>query len=369
MEIELVHGLPVLPVDRRHGDEVCDMPELPLELRALAVLGALADPPETERAERALVAAGLADGAPDLGDANGRHAVSSVAAGAASAAASAGACSGSTGEGRNGRTSLIDFPRDRATSSGRRSRLRPSTVARAMLIGFVVPRLFERTSRIPASSSTARTPPPAITPVPSLAGRRTTRAASNLPTISCVIVAPCFGTVKRFFFASSTAFEMASGTSRAFPYPTPTRSTSSPMTTRAVNEKRRPPLTTFATLLISITRSLSSRDSATSTALMSELESSLARGLGQRLDASVVQVAAPVEDAGVDSGLLRIGGQRLADRAGLIGLRPLERALREPARGGERPPGLVVDELREDASVRAEDDEARPLGRPGDLAA
>ena len=111
----------------------------------------------------------------------------------------------------------MDFPRDRATSSGRRSRLRPSTVARAMLIGFVVPRLFERTSRIPASSSTARTPPPAITPVPSLAGRRTTRAASNLPVISCVIVAPCFGTVKRFFFASSTALEMASGTSRAFP--------------------------------------------------------------------------------------------------------------------------------------------------------
>ncbi len=86
-----------------------------------------------------------------------------------------------------------------------------------MLIGFVVPRLFASTSRIPASSSTARTPPPAITPVPSLAGRRTTRAASNLPVISCVIVAPCLGTVKMFFFASSTALEIARGTSRAFP--------------------------------------------------------------------------------------------------------------------------------------------------------
>jgi hypothetical protein len=31
------------------------------------------------------------------------------------------------------------------------------------------------------------------------------------------IVVPLFGTWKRFFFASSTAFEMASGTSRAFP--------------------------------------------------------------------------------------------------------------------------------------------------------
>ena len=57
---------------------------------------------------------------------------------------------------------------------------RPSTVAFSMLIGFVVPRLFARMSRIPASSSTARTPPPAMTPVPSLAGRSRTRAASEL---------------------------------------------------------------------------------------------------------------------------------------------------------------------------------------------
>jgi hypothetical protein len=32
-----------------------------------------------------------------------------------------------------------------------------------------------------------------------------------------VIVEPCFGTVNMFFFASSTAFVMASGTSRALP--------------------------------------------------------------------------------------------------------------------------------------------------------
>ena len=105
----------------------------------------------------------------------------------------------------------------RATSSGRRSFFRPSTVALAMLIGFVVPRLFASTSRMPASSSTARTPPPAMTPVPSEAGRMNTLAASNRPRISCVTVVPCFGTVNRFFFASSTAFEIASGTSRAFP--------------------------------------------------------------------------------------------------------------------------------------------------------
>ena len=108
-------------------------------------------------------------------------------------------------------------PRAAATSSGRRRRLRPSTVAFSMLIGFVVPRLLARMSRTPPSSSTARTPPPAMTPVPSLAGRSMTLAAPNLPMISCVIVVPCCGIVKRFFFASSTAFEIASGTSRALP--------------------------------------------------------------------------------------------------------------------------------------------------------
>ena len=116
-----------------------------------------------------------------------------------------------------GSTSAIVFPRARATSSGRRSDWSALTVAFAMLIGFVVPRLFARMSRIPASSSTARTPPPAMTPVPSLAGRSITRAASNLPITPCVIVVPCFGTVNMFFFASSTAFVIASGTSRALP--------------------------------------------------------------------------------------------------------------------------------------------------------
>src|SRR3954451_5708185 len=67
------------------------------------------------------------------------------------------------------------------------------------------------------------------------------------------------GTWNMFFFASSTALAIAEGTSLALPYPTPTRSTSSPTTTSAVNEKRRPPFTTLATRLILTTRSCSSR--------------------------------------------------------------------------------------------------------------
>src|SRR4029450_7763227 len=188
-----------------------DLPQHTGELRALLVLRGAADLAEAECAERAIVLPRLADAAAHLGDLDGAHAVTSAASAAGSSATSAAGASTL----RYGSTSEIVLPRSRATSSGRRSALRPATVALAMLIGFVVPRLFATPSRIPASSSTARTPPPAITPVPSEAGRRNTLAASKRPRISCVIVVPCFGTVKRFFFASSTAFEMASGTSRA----------------------------------------------------------------------------------------------------------------------------------------------------------
>ena len=70
---------------------------------------------------------------------------------------------------------------------------------------------------MPASSSTARTPPPAMTPVPGEAGFRNTRPEPKTPVVWWVIVAPWRGTRKRFFFARSTPFWIASGTSFALP--------------------------------------------------------------------------------------------------------------------------------------------------------
>jgi len=67
-------------------------------------------------------------------------------------------------------------------------------------------------SWMPASSSTARTPPPAITPVPGDAGLSSTRPEPNTPVVWWVIVLPCLGTLKRSFFARSTPFWIASGT-------------------------------------------------------------------------------------------------------------------------------------------------------------
>ena len=90
-------------------------------------------------------------------------------------------------------------------------------MALTRLIGFWDPSDLERMSWIPASSSTARTPPPAITPVPGDAGLRNTRPDPKMPVVWCVMVAPWRGTRNRRFFAFSTPFWIASGTSLALP--------------------------------------------------------------------------------------------------------------------------------------------------------
>src|SRR4051794_6037290 len=100
-----------------------------------------------------------------------------------------------------------------------------------------------------------------------------------------------------------------------------------------------------------------------------EPQSSFARAVCERFDASVIQIAAAVEDDRLDAGLLRGLGDCLADRAGLIGLVAVEPFHRDPARARDRLAARVVDELREDAAVGAEHREAGPVGCPGDLAA
>ena len=111
----------------------------------------------------------------------------------------------------------------------------------------------------PATSSTARTPAPAMTPVPGLAGLSITLPAPKRPTIRCGIEPPFVtGTVNMFFFADSPALRIASATSFALPRPTPTRPLWSPSATIALNEKRRPPFTTLAQRFTWITRSWNS---------------------------------------------------------------------------------------------------------------
>ena len=63
-------------------------------------------------------------------------------------------------------------------------------VAVAMLSLVRDPSDLDTISRTPASSNTARTAPPAITPVPSTAGFNKTLAAPFVPITSCWIVLP-----------------------------------------------------------------------------------------------------------------------------------------------------------------------------------
>src|SRR5258707_4351358 len=123
---------------------------------------------------------------------------------------------------------------------------------------------------------------------------------------------------------------MASGTSRAFPWPKPTRPFASPTTTSAANPNRRPPFTTLATRLMLTSfsaNSLSSpprcwpspsrrRRSPCVRAIRPplEFETALAGGIGQRLDATMEDIAAAIEDDPVDPRRLGAFGDQFADR-------------------------------------------------------
>src|SRR5262245_56132197 len=196
-----------------------------------------------------------------------------------------------------------------------------------MLCGLRVPRHFVSTFCTPATSSTARTPAPAITPVPGLAGLSMTSPAPKRPTIRCGIDPPFVtGTVNMFFFADSPALRIASATSFALPSPTPTRPFWSPSATIALNENRRPPLTTLAQRFTWITRSWNS-DFACSdsrgcrrslwgpgTPRLLEVETAGARAVGERLHAPVIEVAAAIERDRRDALFLRTLREQLADR-------------------------------------------------------
>src|SRR6185437_10710765 len=171
------------------------------------------------------------------------------------------------------------------------------------------------------------------------------------------------------FLASSVALRMASGTSRALPWPKPTRPFWSPTTTRAAKPKRRPPLTTFATRLMctslslnSLSRSSRSRDlslwgRATSLVPLLELQSAFARTVGQRLDAAMILVGSPVEHNVADTGSGRPLRQQLADlgRGGLVGagLQLALHLLLETGGSRHRAALGVVDQLGIDVLRRA----------------
>src|SRR2546430_13630676 len=148
----------------------------------------------------------------------------------------------------------------------------------------------------------------------------------------------------------------------------PTWPRPSPTTTSAVNENRRPPLTALATRLMDTTRSVSSSTlgsifaSATHYLLSLKSQSASAGRVGKRLHPPMVPVASAVEHHPVDPAGLGLLGEELADRlrrgnvaAGRV-LGP--ECLAAAVGGEERPPRVVVDELRIDMVEAPEHGEA-----------
>ena len=74
-----------------------------------------------------------------------------------------------------------DIPRSLATISAPLIFNKASKVALTMLCGLEEPWLLDNKSVIPSNSTTARTGPPAITPVPYEAGINNTRAPLYFP--------------------------------------------------------------------------------------------------------------------------------------------------------------------------------------------
>src|SRR5438132_4885328 len=229
----------------------------------------------------------------------------------------------------------------------------------------------------PAQSNTARTGPPAMMPVPDVAGFSNTRPAPFAPTISCGMVLPSRGTWSIARRAASTAFRTASETSFAFPVATPTLPSPSPTATRALNENRRPPFTTFATRLMAMTFSLSSdsrsrrsrRGPRSLSAIALELQSAFARAVRHRLDASVIVIPGAVEHDPSDAerfGLLR---RELAHRqrgAHFSRFLP-DQSLGQVAHADQSPVLVVVHDLRVDVLERAKHHQPGPLRVAVDL--
>src|SRR5580704_7010470 len=246
---------------------------------------------------------------------------------------------------------------------------------------------------MPSVSNTARIGPPAMMPVPVGAARRNTLPAPWWPMTSWWSVRPSrSGTLMRLRFAASVALRIASGTSRALPWPKPTRPFWSPTTTKAAKPKRRPPLTTLATRLMwtslstnSLSRSSPPLRSRGSRAMLlshfvqplvlsSEIQPALARSVGQRFDPAVIEIAAAVEYHVLDALLFGALGDELAHGLGRVhagaGLEALARRLFDRGSRRERDAAIVVDHLGVDVLGGTEHRQPRaPMRRAGKHAA
>src|SRR4051794_12734668 len=191
-----------MSVDLLDGDEVRNRREHTANLGSVLFDDDVADPLEAEAAQGFALVLLASDRRAGLSDFESRR----------HSAASARALSSAAGA-----TCSTVSPRCAATASGSLSILRAVTVAPTMLRALDEPSDLLSTSCTPAHSRTARTGPPAITPVPGAAGLSSTTPAAASPWMGCGMVPWMRGTLKKCFLASSTPLAIAAGTSLALP--------------------------------------------------------------------------------------------------------------------------------------------------------
>src|SRR5688572_16958132 len=193
---------------------------------------------------------------------------------------------------------------------------------------------------MPHDSTTARTAPPAIRPVPSGAGLSSTLPEPKRPTTWWGIVVPLRGARIRFFFAASIPFLMADGTSFALPTPKPTTPWPSPTTTSALKLRFLPPLTTLVTRLIETTVSLMSSCDASIFSRVRfisptlKLQTCFAGRVGLCLDAPVVEEPVAVEHHALHTLFEQPLGDRLADGLGAGHVAAPRLLVHRPLHGG-----------------------------------
>src|SRR6185436_7485036 len=151
----------------------------------------------------------------------------------------------------------------------------------------------------------------------------------------------------------------------------------SPTATNALNENRRPPFTTLATRLISITfstNSLTSRSRSRSrprpplsVRRSSELQSALAGAIGHSLHAAMISIPGPVEHHRLDARALGLFGEQLAGglAAGNLAAALDRRAFTLVGDADEHHAAIVVDQLGVDVLERPEHHQARATGAAG----
>src|SRR5688572_27634231 len=162
-----------MSVDLLHGHQMGNRIDHAANLRPIFPDRLVTDPLQTQGPQCVPLVLLASDRATHLADLQLRHHEPTVSRALSSAA---------------GATSSTALPRRLATDSGCSRLCNAATVACTTLMALAEPSDFASTSRTPAHSSTARAEPPAITPVPGEAGRRSTTPAAFSPCTGCGMV-------------------------------------------------------------------------------------------------------------------------------------------------------------------------------------